>query len=281
MPVEQDNLPPYSMKKRDHSSRSDNPQFIPGIYNYCDRWCERCPFTARCMTCAMEQENRNPPTDPPSTDNAAFWKKLEGSLKLTRQMLVDLVEAHGIKLDPDEAQKLRRDQRQKRQVATKHPLAIAALNYTRMVDEWFKAGEALLSEKEEEIFAQSPLGVAGVKEEVASLTDVVEILRWYQHQIYVKLMRGLDADPAPDSGYSPRDADGSAKVALIAMDRSIAAWLRMKEFFPEKTDSILSMLVHLDRLRRGTEKEFPDARSFVRPGFDTEIATDPSPPQPP
>lgn len=257
------------MKKRDHSSRGDNPQFIPGIYNCCDRWCERCPFTARCMTFAMEQETRNAPADPRSTDNAAFWKKLEGSLKLTRQMLVDLVEAHGIKLAPDEAQKIRREQRQKQQVATKHPLAVAALNYTRMVDEWFKAGEALLREKEEEIFAQAKLGVAGVKEEVASLTDVVEILRWYQHQIYVKLMRGLDADPALDSGASPQDADGSAKVALIAIDRSIAAWLRLKEFFPEQADSILTMLVHLDRLRRSTEAEFPNARSFVRPGFDT------------
>ena len=30
-----------------------NPDFIPGIYNYCDRWCERCAFTARCMNFAM------------------------------------------------------------------------------------------------------------------------------------------------------------------------------------------------------------------------------------
>ena len=23
---------------------TDNPEHIPGIYNYCDKWCERCPF---------------------------------------------------------------------------------------------------------------------------------------------------------------------------------------------------------------------------------------------
>lgn len=22
--------------------------FVPGIYNYCDRWCERCPLQLRC-----------------------------------------------------------------------------------------------------------------------------------------------------------------------------------------------------------------------------------------
>ena len=32
---------------------------------------------------------------------------------------------------------------------------------------------------------------------------------------------------------------------------------------------ILTMLLHLDRLRRAVEKEFPEARSFIRPGFDT------------
>ena len=29
--------------------------FIPGIYNYCDRWCERCLYTDRCRTFAMEK----------------------------------------------------------------------------------------------------------------------------------------------------------------------------------------------------------------------------------
>src|SRR5258708_39751461 len=26
------------------------PQLISGIYNYCNQWCERCPFTERCLT---------------------------------------------------------------------------------------------------------------------------------------------------------------------------------------------------------------------------------------
>jgi len=67
----------------------------------------------------------------------------------------------------------------------------------------------------------------------------------------------------------PKDSDGSAKVALIAIDRSIAAWGQMREHFVEHRDDILDVLVHLDRLRRKTETLFPDARVFVRPGFDS------------
>jgi hypothetical protein len=43
----------------------------------------------------------------------------------------------------------------------------------------------------------------------------------------------------------------------------------MRNHFPEQEDTILDLLVHLDRLRRKIEKTFPDARAFVRPGFDT------------
>ena len=27
---------------------------ITGIHNYCDRWCERCPFTTQCGSYALE-----------------------------------------------------------------------------------------------------------------------------------------------------------------------------------------------------------------------------------
>ncbi len=44
------------MKKEDIKKLAENKDFIPGIFNYCDRWCERCPFTARCMKFAMTRE---------------------------------------------------------------------------------------------------------------------------------------------------------------------------------------------------------------------------------
>ena len=65
-----------------------------------------------------------------------------------------------------------------------------------------------------------------------------------------------------------KDSDGSAKVALIGIDRSIAAWGEIRNHFPLYVASILKMLVHLEQLRRKVEKAFPDARTFIRPGFD-------------
>jgi hypothetical protein len=64
------------------------------------------------------------------------------------------------------------------------------------------------------------------------------------------------------------DSDGSAKAALIAMDRSIAAWWRMRGQFPGLNRAILKYLVLLAQLKDATEHVFVNARGFVRPGFD-------------
>lgn len=257
------------MKKDDFRRKARDARYIPGIYNYCDRWCERCAFTDRCMTFAMEPEEDEREGGLPM-DAKEFWRRFESSLAVTQELVAEMAKEQGIAFEEEELAELGRRQKQRHDEAENHPLARAAFAYDELVDEWFQTGQAALRAKEEEVFAQAKLGVERVKEEVIGLTDVVEIIRWYQPQIYVKLMRALDADEDFEAkSEQPRDSDGSAKVALIGMDRSIAAWLRMKEFFPDKTDSILTMLVQLDRLRRTTEGEFPEARRFVRPGFDT------------
>ena len=40
-------------------TRAKDPRLIPGIYNYCDSRCPRCPFTQRCLTYLDTQELKN------------------------------------------------------------------------------------------------------------------------------------------------------------------------------------------------------------------------------
>ena len=97
------------------------------------------------------------------------------------------------------------------------------------------------------------------------------MFRWYQHQIYVKLMRavrGSLVEQEESLDEFAKDSDGSAKVALIAIDRSLAAWGALRSHFPLLLNDILDVVVHLDQLRREVERIFPDARAFIRPGFD-------------
>jgi hypothetical protein len=76
-------------------------KFIPGIYNYCDRWCERCTMTAKCLTFAQEQATREDATDPETNDinNEKFWESLHLSFQVTLELIQDEARRRGIDLD--------------------------------------------------------------------------------------------------------------------------------------------------------------------------------------
>lgn len=260
------------MNKNEMLELARNPNFISGIYNYCDRWCERCSFTSRCLLYAMEQREWS---DPATRDisNEAFWQKLHAVFQQTMEMIKEFAEEQGIDLESLDVQSEMEEEARQRERTEKHKLSRAALRYSKMVQDWFKTEKTLFREKEAELNEKLNWGLDESQQhaEAARIVDAVEIIRWYQHQIYVKIMRGLlsaEEDKQQDEDFL-KDSDGSIKVALIGIDRSITAWGILQEHFPEKTDYILTILLHLDRLRRSCEKEFPGARSFVRPGFDT------------
>jgi len=49
------------MDKERLKKLADNPNNIQGIYNYCDRWCERCTFTSRCLNYDISEEQYDSP----------------------------------------------------------------------------------------------------------------------------------------------------------------------------------------------------------------------------
>jgi hypothetical protein len=256
---------------------SDNSKYIPGIYNYCDRWCERCSFTSRCLNFEMSEEKFG---DLESVDitNEAFWKKLGETLHETLNMLKEMAEEQGIDLDSLDMEADEKFQRRFDEKTVVHILSHLSKAYITLVDDWFDLNAYLFEHNEDQIHThpglyeiQSP-----PPEDTVTVMDSIEVIRWYQHQIFVKLKRALHS--AQDEQFEilndfPKDSDGSTKVALIGMDRSISAWGKLLKYFPDQKKTIIGFITHLERLRKRTENEFPDARTFVRPGFD-EIKPD-------
>lgn len=241
---------------------AENPDFIPGIYNYCDRWCERCPFTSRCMTFALSEEQFGD-LEAVDINNAAFWERLTETFEATLEMIKETAEEQGIDLDAIDTTAIEQEEKQIWETAENHEICHAAEAYGERVNQWFDS----MSDSEGRI----EMPYVETSEDETALKDAVEVIRWYQHQIYVKLMRAVTGDleetPAILEGF-PKDSDGSAKVALIGIDRSMSAWDQLLKYFPEQEDNALNLLFHLVRLRRNVEKAFPDAIAFVRPGFD-------------
>lgn len=238
------------MLRRSLTQLADNPDLIDGIYNYCDRWCERCPFTSRCLVYATEADEEVSLKEQ-DVANAAFWTELDSVFQETLSLIPEWATASGFDLTSLEDTSRKR----KRQQVDNHPLVLTAKKYANSASDWFRQVDAEQTSDNEQ--SNTP-------------RDVVQ---WYQYQIAVKTMRALsgrteESDLNTDTSESPKDSDGSAKVALIGIDRSMAAWRLMQLAAPQSATSIIPLILQLARLRNRTESEFPEARQYIRPGFD-------------
>jgi len=260
------------MDKEHLKKLAKNKLFTAGIYNYCDRWCERCSLTSRCMNFEIVNEQFAEPETLDVT-NKAFWQKLSETFQMTIDMLKDRAEQEGIDLHVCDTGKTEALVRLNLAVAENHECARAAKVYSQLVDDWFDSARDLFEQKDDEMNQKMWLEITnenGVGKSV-SFEEALQVTRWYQHQIYVKLMRAIHGylEEKPDAlSEFLNDVDGSAKIALIGIDRSIAAWGTIGNYFPLYDASLLKLLVHLEQLRRSVEKAFPSARAFIRPGFD-------------
>jgi len=104
-------------------------------------------------------------------------------------------------------------------------------------------------------------------------TDIARGVQLVPLMIASKIYRALTSSSSAARGggdWLRNDALVSAKVALIAIDRSLDALTALSQ---DDEDARLDLLqAHLRRLRTAVEGRFPDARRFVRPGLDTSNA---------
>ena len=247
------------MKRNRLKKLAAEKRFIPGVYNYCDRWCERCSLTSRCLNFSISQEDS---LDPEAQDirNEAFWKKLSETLAETLELLKDSAKEWGIDLETLDSREDVENMKKKDNAAENHLLSRAAKRYVGIVEDFLKEGETLFFE------------TAAAAREGINLEEAFEVIRWYQYFIAAKVIRavrGKVEDDEEGEDEFPRDSNWSAKIALIAIDRSIAAWAVIRTYATEGAKGVIDAIAFLDSLRQAVEKTFPNARSFIRPGFDS------------
>jgi len=290
------------MRSDDLRKLAGDPNLISGIYNYCDRWCERCQFTSRCFLYASEQVD--PDLDDPEVrdiTNEKFWRKLQDVFRNTAEMIGEWAAQTGVDLNSIDVSEEMAEQDRATAEAEQSELSQRAQSYITSVNDWFRDDV-----NAEENVHDDMQTTSRIDDEDITIQDAVEVIRWYQFFIAVKLLRALtgasetdeDEDVIDDDDLSMdfltdfetsddedveydeimaktsrMDANGSAKVALVAMDRSIAAWRSLQISLPDKSETIKPMLIELGGLRASVEARFPRARDFIRPGLD-EAFTD-------
>ena len=248
---------------------------ISGIFNYCDRWCERCTFTSRC---AVYEDDSQVPSEALDLKNKAFWDRLGENFVKAQGLLQKVAEQSGVDLQAVEVemQETLRKKDQIKHESREHPLSKLTLQYSEIGREWLKTQPGMLDHLDA-LKTELTLGVEsqeGARKQTVIIKDSLAVIQWYLVFIHVKLVRALmgkkSAEDWEDEDSYPRDFDGSAKIALIAIQRSIQAWSQLFEILPEKEDDFLKILSMLEKIKTMAETEFPGASTFIRPGFDED-----------
>ena len=215
--------------------------FILGIFNYCDRWCERCAFTNRCRvfadTAEIEFEEGNGP--------------LTGAKYLRDRRLAMLPE-----IDVPETN------------ASDHPRS-------PMPEEDID----VLLQNLEASTGPDPEVVAGglaLRERLRALNrsadptvrDAIETIQHFMLFVPMKMMRALSQVARGHRGGQQSDANGSGKAALLGLERMAHAWQALIDAQCLSAREAAPFLAEIARLRRNLDRALPDAGAFVRPGFD-------------
>ena len=214
--------------------------FILGIHNYCDRWCEICAFTSWCLVFA--EDARHEAAQDPALRIVVEAPMLPQDLPAAPPAwLVEMVKQaeSGAGAAPDPQPRRPELERED------HPLLQRSRDYFLDVHRWLAVQQG-----------DKPL----------SPTDPVAVVSWFASLIPAKIGRALSglAWAEPDDPEDPRDYDGSAKVALIGIGRSHAAWLQIADSHA----NVVRFIAELVWIGEALERLFPCADAFVRPAFD-------------
>jgi len=237
--------------KRKINELAQSDDFIEGIYNYCDRRCGKCRFTSKCLSYASF-----PDSEVLSEEETAEY--VANNLEATGMMLDEI--AGNINIDYS-------------------PLAGDEIDFERhkpFRDNLSNFANVIAKETHKWLQAIEPsTGIRKVNslklydEHRKDYHEALEDILYYLFFVAAKLGRAVMVFPeSVDSEYRERNSNGSAKVALIAIDRTLKAWGVIVKERPEYEDPILDIIIKNEKLRSDIEKRFPVARSFIRPGLD-------------
>jgi hypothetical protein len=260
----------------------DRKRFVPGIYNYCDRWCERCRYTDRCRVFRDSERQRarakRRGADP--DDLQSVLEDVSRNFEKAGRMLARWAKANDVDLDKlaagAAASETPAEARSERDVDA-DGLVAASTQYLEQCHALLDALGPTFNQDLEE--AQGRAGFMDVDAEARNLTRIrkaFDVVAWYHTMIHVKIRRAvgsrLEAEEERQSEeereFHLSDAAGSASVARKGLIRSKAALTVIYDWDESLRDRIIDLLALAGRMQRTIEKTIPGVFDFVWPPPD-------------
>jgi hypothetical protein len=231
-----------------------NLERIEGVFNYCDSWCERCPFTTRCAVFAVRVAIDMCGGDPEAGAELAIGLPPPMSAEEERRREEFVHAMNACVPTAAEAAEYEREEEERDRRIEETSVFTASQRAKTLLHAWLDSHEGL------DLSANR------------RAADALEIVQWDRYLIFVKLRRalgGLDEYARGESIWEDplqNDWNGTAKLTLICIRRSSEAWDVLAEELGDAEAAAVSR--ELRELQREVERSFPNAKRFVRPGFD-------------
>jgi hypothetical protein len=249
--------------------RPERPRFIAGIYNYCDRWCERCRFQSRCRLYRDEQrmelvaEGRLDRADLAAleSDEEFEIEAEEGMGPVSareRAEFLEFLQEANVAPTPEEAARIAAAHERRSALQSAHPLSREAMAYAETARRLLGVLEPMLRDSGDPL-ARESLGTIGR----------------FALFIAVKTRRAAGAlipataDDFEDDEFLQSDGNGCAKLVRLVIAESREAWRLLMQLPSVAADGVpAAMAARLDDLDDHLAAAFPNAMAFVRAGFD-------------
>lgn len=209
-----------------------NDGFIVNVSSFCDRWCARCALTARCELFVKN-----------NSDRATTTAESRRSLLEQVEMMRDVTQKRPAQASPCET-------------VAKLPMGLEPSSMEPS-PEVVRNSAALHRKRQRARFSAN-----------ASVRVAVETIEHFTLFVPVKMLLCLGTVSRDGPGPHQSDANGWGKAALLGLERMRAAWTLLVATRHYSESDVAPFLSEISRMQRNLERAVPDARAFVRPGFD-------------
>ncbi len=255
---------------------SRKKDFIPGIFNYCDRWCERCEYTRLCRLAAdlekAERRRRRKGKDPADDSIDGAMEEVGRSFEVVARALRKRARKEGWDLDAIDTAAIDAHESDLRRRCEQHPLALEARQWCREGMKLVKDLQPLLRSEGEDLQRRGDfMDVQDEADSFEALAHAMEVVAFDSTLVAAKMRRAIDGllESADETDFMHEigleDANGSAAVILRCLKRDRPALVRIYEHDERLEEQALGLLARLDRMEKGLAEVLPGALTFVWP----------------
>lgn len=252
--------------------------FIPGIYNFCDRWCKKCNGRTKCLCYVMEKKFKLNG----GSELLENWRSLKGDAweywehicNSTYHALREVADERKVNIEDICSSELYKG-RFWNEFDDDDPLEEEEYLWLETLDavKICQLYEILAEECLDKIFGLlDEQDLLPESKSQGSVSEALEVVNWYLDMMQPKIRQAF-YDNSERSKFFFRNIEkgewnGIAKVVLVAIERSLEAWEEMEKYCSSLKPDFIHLKVVLEQLEREIEISFPHARNFLRPGLD-------------